>query len=301
VRDLYAVGDDRLLIVATDRISAFDAVLATPIPDKGKVLNQLSAFWFGRTAGIVPNHLLSIDAGAYPPDLQRHREVLAGRSMLVRRTARIDVECVARGYISGSAWSEYRRQGTACGIPLPAGLRESDALPEPIFTPAIKAASGHDENIPYSRLVDLVGEALADRLRQTTLAVYAAAAAYARDKGIIIADTKMEFGLLAAGPGGPGGTGGAGETLRNAQDGAEGALLLIDELLTPDSSRFWEASTYAPGGAPPSYDKQYVRDYLETTGWNKEPPAPALPAAVVAQTRRRYVDALQRLTGQELV
>jgi phosphoribosylaminoimidazole-succinocarboxamide synthase len=295
VRDLYAVGDDRLLIVATDRISAFDAVLATPIPDKGKVLNQLSAFWFGRTAGIVPNHLLSIDAGAYPPDLRRHREVLAGRSMLVRRTARIDVECVARGYISGSAWSEYRRQGTACGIPLPAGLRESDALPEPIFTPAIKAASGHDENIPYSRLVDLVGEALADRLRQTTLAVYAAAAAYARDKGIIIADTKMEFGLLPAAPGG------AGETLRNAQDGAEGALLLIDELLTPDSSRFWEASTYAPGGAPPSYDKQYVRDYLETTGWNKEPPAPALPAAVVAQTRRRYVDALQRLTGQELV
>ena len=292
VRDLYAVGDDRLLIVATDRISAFDAVLSTPIPDKGKVLNQLSAFWFGRTAELVPNHLLSTDAGAFPPELQRHRELLAGRSMLVRRTQRIDVECVARGYISGSAWSEYRRQGTACGIPLPAGLRESDALPEPIFTPAIKAASGHDENIPYRRLVDLVGEALAARLRETTLAVYAAAARFARERGIIIADTKMEFGLLAGGP---------GESLRNAQDGAAGALLLIDELLTPDSSRFWEASTYAPGGAPPSYDKQYVRDYLETTGWNKEPPAPSLPAEVVAQTRRRYVDALQRLTGQELV
>ncbi len=292
VRDLYAVGDDRLLIVATDRISAFDAVLSTPIPDKGKVLNQLSAFWFGRTAELVPNHLLSTDAGAFPPELQRHREVLAGRSMLVRRTQRIDVECVARGYISGSAWSEYRRQGTACGIPLPAGLRESDALPEPIFTPAIKAASGHDENIPYARLVDLVGEALAARLRETTLAVYAAAARFARERGIIIADTKMEFGLLAGGP---------GESSRHAQDGAAGALLLIDELLTPDSSRFWEASTYAPGGAPPSYDKQYVRDYLETTGWNKEPPAPSLPAEVVAQTRRRYVDALQRLTGQELV
>ena len=300
VRDLYAVGDDRLLIVATDRISAFDAVLATPIPDKGKVLNQLSAFWFGRTAGIVPNHLLSIDVGDYPPDLQAHREVLTGRSMLVRRTRRIDVECVARGYLSGSAWSEYRRQGTACGIPLPAGLRESDALPEPIFTPAIKASSGHDENIPYSRLVDLVGEALAARLRETTLAVYTAAARYARDRGIIIADTKMEFGLLPQSPQSPQSPGGAGEPLRNAQDGATGALLLIDELLTPDSSRFWEAATYAPGGAPPSYDKQYVRDYLETTGWNKEPPAPALPAAVVAQTRRRYVDAMQRLTGRGL-
>ena len=300
VRDLYAVGEDRLLIVATDRISAFDAVLATPIPDKGKVLNQLSAFWFGRTAGIVPNHLLSIDVGDYPPDLQAHREVLAGRSMLVRRTRRVDVECVARGYLSGSAWSEYRRQGTACGIPLPAGLRESDALPEPIFTPDIKASSGHDENIPYSRLVDLVGEALAARLRETTLAVYTAAARYARDRGIIIADTKMEFGLLPQSPQSPQSPGGAGEPLRNAQDGATGALLLIDELLTPDSSRFWEAATYAPGGAPPSYDKQYVRDYLETTGWNKEPPAPALPAAVVAQTRRRYVDAMQRLTGRGL-
>jgi phosphoribosylaminoimidazole-succinocarboxamide synthase len=292
VRDLYAVGDDRLLIVATDRISAFDAVLATPIPDKGKVLNQLSAFWFGRTAALVPNHLLATDADAYPPELRAHREVLAGRSMLVRRTARIDVECVARGYISGSAWSEYRREGTACGLPLPAGLRESDALPEPIFTPAIKAASGHDENIPYDRLVAIVGQPLAARLRQTTLAVYAAAAGYARERGIIIADTKMEFGLL---PGGP------GEPLRNAQDGATGALLLIDELLTPDSSRFWEAATYAPGGAPPSYDKQYVRDYLESTGWNKEPPAPPLPAEVVAQTRRRYVDAMRRLTGRELV
>jgi phosphoribosylaminoimidazole-succinocarboxamide synthase len=277
VRDLYEVEDDRLLIVATDRISAFDVVLPTPIPDKGKVLNQLSTFWFGRTAGIVPNHLLTADVGTYPTELRGYGEVLAGRSMLVRRTRRIDVECVARGYLAGTAWSEYRRLGTACGLALPAGLEESQALPEPIFTPAIKAASGHDENIPYARLVELVGEDLAARLRGATLAVYEAAARYAAGRGIIIADTKLEFGLLP-----------------------DGSLLLIDELLTPDSSRFWEAATYRPGTSPPSYDKQYVRDYLEGSGWDKEPPAPPLPPEVVAQTRRRYVDALRRLTDQEL-
>jgi phosphoribosylaminoimidazole-succinocarboxamide synthase len=197
--------------------------------------------------------------------------------MLVRRTRRIDVECVARGYLAGSAWSEYRHLGTACGLPLPTGLEESQVLPEPIFTPAIKAASGHDENIPYARLGELVGEDLAARLREATLAVYEAAARYAAERGIIIADTKMEFGLQP-----------------------DGSLLLIDELLTPDSSRFWEGTTYRPGTSPPSYDKQYVRDYLEGTGWDKEPPAPPLPPEVVAQTRRRYVDALRRLTGQEL-
>jgi phosphoribosylaminoimidazole-succinocarboxamide synthase len=277
VRDLYAVGDDRLLIVASDRISAFDAVLPTAIPDKGKVLNQLSAFWFERTASIVPHHFLTAAVESYPPPLAAHASILAGRSMLVRRTERIDVECVARGYVAGSAWSEYRRQGTACGLALPTGLVESQCLPEPIFTPAIKAASGHDENIPFARLVELVGADLAGRLRTATLAVYDAAAQYARERGIIIADTKMEFGLLP-----------------------DGTLLLIDELLTPDSSRFWDLATYRPGTAPPSFDKQYVRDYLEASGWDKEPPAPPLPVEVVGQTRRRYVDALHRLTGREL-
>ncbi|HEX2036646.1 MAG TPA: phosphoribosylaminoimidazolesuccinocarboxamide synthase [Chloroflexota bacterium] len=288
VRDLYAVGDDRLLIVTTDRISAFDVVLATPIPDRGKVLNQLSSFWFGHTRQLIPNHLLSTDVGDFPAALQPYGDLLAGRSMLVRRTHRIDVECVARGYLAGSAWSEYRRLGTACGLPLPPNLMESQALPEPIFTPAIKAASGHDENISFERLVALVGTPLAERLRRHTLAVYAFAAAFARPRGIIIADTKLEFGLLP---------GGEGEVLHNAQDGTSGALTLIDELLTPDSSRFWDSSTYRPGIAPPSFDKQYVRDYLEATGWNKEPPAPALPEEVVARTREKYLDALHRLTS----
>ncbi len=291
VRDLYAVGDDRLLIVATDRISAFDFVLPTPIPDKGKVLNQLSAFWFRRTGQIIPNHLIADDVSAYPDDLRRHAATLAGRSMLVTRTHRIDVECVARGYIAGSAWSEYKRQGTACGIRLPEGLVESQQLPEPIFTPAIKASTGHDENISFERLISIVGQPLAEAVRKTTLAVYSWAAQYARERGIIIADTKMEFGLLP---------GGQGETLRNNEDGTEGALMLIDELLTPDSSRFWDEATYKPGSAPPSYDKQYVRDHLEATGWNKEPPVPDLPADVVAKTREKYVDALRRITGQGL-
>ena len=287
MRDLYAVGDDRLLIVATDRISAFDAVLPTPIPDKGKVLNLLSAFWFRRTAETFPNHLLSTDPATYPPDLAAHAEALAGRSMLVRRTRRIDVECVARGYLAGSAWSEYRRDGTACGIPLPAGLRESEALPEPIFTPAIKAQSGHDENIPFEP----------------------PGAAGGGGPGRAPAPGhpgRLRHGRAVRRP--------AGDHHRRHQDGVRAAprrtapdsapsgsetLLLIDELLTPDSSRFWEASTYEVGAAPPSYDKQYVRDYLEGSGWNKEPPAPALPPEVVAQTRQRYVDALRRLTGSD--
>ncbi|MDQ3701230.1 MAG: phosphoribosylaminoimidazolesuccinocarboxamide synthase [Chloroflexota bacterium] len=311
VRDLYAVGDDRLLIVATDRISAFDAVLPTPIPDKGKVLNQLSAYWFRDTAHVVPNHLLTNRVDEYPAVLQGYGDILQGRSMLVRRTRRIDVECVARGYIAGSAWSEYRRQGTACGISLPPGLVESEALPEPIFTPATKAASGHDENISFERLAEIVGRPLAELLRKATLAVYTYAAAQALTKGVIIADTKMEFGLCPpvdqdreaeewAQFGVVAGIEHEGRAVRNAQDGAEGALILIDELLTPDSSRFWEASTYRPGTTPPSYDKQFVRDYLEGTGWDKEPPAPALPPEIVAQTRARYLDALRRLSGHDL-
>ena len=291
VRDIYVVGEDRLLIVATDRVSAFDVVLPTPIPDKGKVLNQLSAHWFQRTQDLVPNHLHSEDLDTFPSELRAHWDVLAGRSMLVRRTQRIDVECVARGYISGSAWAEYRRQGAACGIRLPAGLVESQELPQPIFTPAIKASSGHDQNISFERLVSIVGAPLAESLRDATLSVYRFAADEARQRGIIIADTKMEFGLLPGGPGQP---------ARNEQDGTTGRLILIDELLTPDSSRFWAAATYRPGTAPPSYDKQYVRDFLEQSGWNKEPPAPTLPPEVVTRTREKYVDALRHLTGREL-
>src|SRR5919199_3870124 len=291
VRDIYAVGDDKLFVVSTDRVSAFDVVMPNPIPDRGKVLTQLSTFWFRQTGEIVPNHLIADDLASFPEPARAQAEVVEGRSMLVRRAKRIDIECVARGYLSGSAWSEYRKQGTACGIRLPEGLVESQQLPEPIFTPAIKASTGHDENISFERLVSIVGRPLAERLREKTLAVYAWAADYARQRGIIIADTKMEFGLLP---------GGEGETLRNEQDGAQGALILIDELLTPDSSRFWDAATYRPGGAPPSYDKQYVRDYLEETGWNKEPPAPELPPEVVAKTREKYVDALQRITGAGL-
>jgi phosphoribosylaminoimidazole-succinocarboxamide synthase len=291
VRDIYAIGDDQLLIVSTDRLSAFDVVLPTAIPDRGKVLTQLSAFWFLQTGHIVPNHLLSTDVGAFPEALRRQAEVLEGRSMLVRRTKRIDVECVARGYLAGSAWSEYKRQGTACGISLPAGLVESQELPQPVFTPAIKADQGHDENISFERLVSIVGGPLAERLRNVTLAVYAYAARVARERGIIIADTKMEFGLL------PSEAGIEGEVVRNAQDGASGVLILIDELLTPDSSRFWDAAAYRPGSAPASFDKQYVRDWLEASGWNKQPPGPDLPEDVVSRTREKYMDALRRLSG----
>ncbi len=274
VRDIYAVGDDQLLVVSTDRVSAFDVVMPNPIPDRGKVLTQLSTFWFRQTGNIVPNHLIADDLASFPESVRAQAEVLEGRSMLVHRAKRIDIECVARGYISGSAWSEYKKQGTACGIKLPEGLVESQQLPEPIFTPAIKADTGHDENISFKRLVEIVGAPLAEQLRDVTLSVYSYAAKVAGEKGIIIADTKMEFGHL----------------------GDE--LILIDELLTPDSSRFWDAAMYEPGKTPASFDKQYLRDWLEQSGWNKEPPAPELPEEVVTNARRRYIEALERLTGR---
>src|SRR5688572_5915043 len=276
VRDIYAVGDDRLLVVSTDRVSAFDVVMPNPIPDRGKVLTQLSTFWFRQTGNPVPNHLISDDLASFPESVRARAEVVEGRSMLVHRAKRIDIECVARGYLSGSAWSEYKKQGTACGIKLPEGLVESQQLSEPIFTPAIKSDTGHDENISFERLVEIVGAPLAKQLRDVTLSVYSYAAKVAREKGIIIADTKMEFGEH------------------------DGKLLLIDELLTPDSSRFWDAAAYEPGKTPASFDKQYLRDWLERTAWNKEPPAPELPEEVVTNTRRRYIEALERLTGKGL-
>jgi phosphoribosylaminoimidazole-succinocarboxamide synthase len=274
VRDIYDLGD-RLLLVATDRISAFDVVLPTPIPDKGAVLTRLSAFWFDLTRDIVPNHLISVDVDAFPAILQPYREQLGQRATLARRAERIDVECVVRGYLAGSAWSEYQKHGTVCGERRPAGMRESEQLPEPIFTPATKAATGHDENIGIARMRELVGSELTDQLIRASLAVYQFATEYARARGIIIADTKMEFGLT--------------------DDG----LILIDELLTPDSSRFWAADTYRVGESQPSFDKQYVRDWLIASGWNKEPPAPALPDHVVAGTSAKYREAYQRLTGRE--
>jgi phosphoribosylaminoimidazole-succinocarboxamide synthase len=276
VRDIYAVGDDQLLIVTTDRISAFDVVMPTPIPDRGKVLTQLSTFWFRQTGHLIQNHLIADDIDSFPEPVRAHPEQVAGRAMLVRRTKRIDVECVARGYISGSAWSEYKKQGTACGIALPAGLVESQQLPEPIFTPTTKAEQGHDLPLGFEQLVEKVGAPLAEQVRDTTLAVYRYAAKIALEKGIIIADTKLEFGLL------------------------DDKLIVIDELLTPDSSRFWDAAAYKPGATPASFDKQYLRDWLEQSGWNKEPPAPELPDEVVGNTRRRYVEALERLTGKGL-
>ena len=275
VRDLYEVGD-RLLIVATDRISAFDCVLASGIPDKGRVLTQLSAFWFEFLQREVPTHFLTAAVDEYPSALHPHREQLQGRSMLVRRTQPVPIECVARGYLAGSGWKDYQNTGQVCGIPLPTGLRESEALPEPIFTPATKATSGHDLNISFDEMVSHVGGPLAERLRALTLALYGRAADYARARGLLIADTKFEFGTR----------------------GEE--LLLIDEALTPDSSRFWAADTYQPGRSQPAFDKQFVRDYLERSGWNKQPPAPALPPEVIESTRARYREAYRRLTGREL-
>ena len=280
VRDLYEVGD-HLLIVATDRISAFDYVLASGIPDKGAVLNQLSAFWFNLMTDIVPHHVVTTDPDEYPEAARRHAGVLRGRSMLVRRSRPLPIECVVRGYLSGSGWKEYQRTGRVCGIELPAGLRESDRLPTPIFTPSTKAESGHDVNITEAEAGAIVGPTLIAELRELSLQVYSRGARHAEGLGIIVADTKFEFGL-ADGMG-------LGER-----------LLLIDEVLTPDSSRFWPADTYRPGGAQPSYDKQYVRDYLEQIGWNKQPPAPALPPDVVSHTREKYVEAFHRLTGREL-
>jgi len=280
VRDLYDVGE-YLLMVATDRISAFDYVLATGIPDKGAVLNQLSAFWFDRTADIVPNHVVATDPAQYPEAARRHAALLRGRSMLVRRTRPLAIECVVRGYLSGSGWKEYQKTGRVCGIELPQGLRESDRLPQPIFTPSTKAESGHDINITEAEAAAIVGGDLVRDLRDLSIAVYRRGAEHAERLGIIVADTKFEFGLVD----GPGGS---------------PSLMLIDEVLTPDSSRFWPADQYAPGGAQPSFDKQYVRDYLEQIGWNKQPPAPALPDDVVAKTREKYVEAFRRLTGREL-
>jgi phosphoribosylaminoimidazole-succinocarboxamide synthase len=280
VRDVYGVDDDHLLIVATDRISAFDYVLGSGIPDKGRVLTQLSAFWFDRVADLVPHHLVTADVARFPASLERHADVLRGRAMLVRRTTPFAVECVARGYLSGSGWKDYQRTGQVCGVPLPPGLRESDRLPVPIFTPATKAESGHDENISAARAAAIVGEATLARLEALTLALYARGAEHAAARGIILADTKFEFGT------------------RPGPRGDE--ILLIDEVMTPDSSRFWPAGGYAPGGPQPSFDKQYVRDYLEAIHWDKRPPVPALPADVVARTREKYLDAYRRLTGRDL-
>jgi phosphoribosylaminoimidazole-succinocarboxamide synthase len=273
VRDIYDLGD-HLLIVATDRLSAFDVVMPTPIPDKGRVLTQLSLFWFNLLRDVIPNHVLS--STAFPAPFDKYTDELAGRSMLVRKTRPLPIECVARGYLSGSGWKEYRASGSVCGIPLPAGLRESDKLPGPIFTPATKATSGHDENIPFERVASLLGNDLADRVRSVTLEIYRRAAAYAEPRGILLADTKFEFGVL------------------------NGELMWIDEALTPDSSRFWPASQYQPGGPQPSFDKQYVRDYLEHIRWPKSPPGPELPDDVVAGTRAKYREAYRILVGHEL-
>jgi phosphoribosylaminoimidazole-succinocarboxamide synthase len=273
VRDIYDLGD-RLLIVATDRLSAFDVVMPTPIPDKGRVLTQLSLFWFDLLRDVIPNHLLS--ATHFPAPFDKFSEDLEGRSMLVRKTQPLPIECVARGYLSGSGWKEYRATGKVCGIPMPAGLRESEKLPEPIFTPATKAATGHDENIPFERAAEIIGPSLAAKLREVTLEIYRRAAAYAEPRGILLADTKFEFGLL------------------------NDELIWIDEALTPDSSRFWPAAQYKPGGSQPSFDKQFVRDYLERIQWPKTPPGPDLPPDVVAATRLKYREAFRILVGREL-
>jgi phosphoribosylaminoimidazole-succinocarboxamide synthase len=273
VRDIYELGD-QLLIVATDRLSAFDVVLPTPIPDKGRVLTQLSLFWFDKLADVVPHHV--VEAKNFTGELAPYADSLAGRAMLVRRTEPAPIECVVRGYISGSGWKDYQKTGAICGIPLPAGLRESDRLPEPIFTPSTKATTGHDENISFDETVSRIRRPLAERLRDVSLTLYRRAAEHAAARGIIIADTKFEFGLRG------------------------NELIWIDEALTPDSSRFWPADQYSPGKAQPSFDKQFVRDYLERIGWNKQPPAPALPPDVVAGTQQKYRDAYQRITGHAL-
>jgi phosphoribosylaminoimidazole-succinocarboxamide synthase len=273
VRDIYDLGD-RLLIVATDRLSAFDVVMPTPIPDKGRVLTQLSLFWFDLLKDLIPNHVLS--ASEFPAPFDRFQDELAGRSMVVRKTTPLPIECVARGYLSGSGWKEYQAAGAVCGIALPAGLRESDKLPEVIFTPATKAVTGHDENIPFARAAEMLGKDLAEKVRDTTLKIYRRAAAYAEPRGILLADTKFEFGLL------------------------NGEMIWIDEALTPDSSRFWPAAEYKPGGPQPSFDKQFVRDYLERIRWPKTPPGPTLSPDVVAATRAKYREAYRILVGREL-
>jgi phosphoribosylaminoimidazole-succinocarboxamide synthase len=303
VRDVYEIGD-QLLIVTTDRISAFDYVLGSGIPDKGKVLTQLSGFWFEQMGDLVPHHLVSMNPAEFPAAARAHADVLAGRTMLVRRTEPVPIECVARGYLSGSGWKEYQKTGRVCGIRLPAGLRESDRLPEPIFTPATKAESGHDENISEEEAGALVGHALVARLKALTLEIYRRGAAHALSKGIIVADTKFEFGLARR-------SGGLSAEAQSAKAEAakaaqaeenvdDGDLVLIDEVLTPDSSRFWPEAQYAAGRGQPSFDKQYVRDYLEEIRWNKQPPVPSLPEDVVRRTREKYVEAFTLLSGREL-
>lgn len=276
VRDIYELDDQHLLFVATDRISAFDYVLATGIPRKGDVLTQLSLFWFDFLRDIVPNHLATANVDQYPAQARKYADQLRGRSMMVLRAEMIPIECVVRGYISGSAWKEYKTTGSVCGIELPEGLQESDKLPQPIFTPATKAESGHDENISFEKMVSVVGAERSHQLRDLSIRIYRKAADYARERGIIIADTKFEFG-----------------TTKNG-------ITLADEVLTPDSSRFWPADKYQPGRAQDSYDKQYVRDYLEEIHWNKLPPTPALPSEVARRTSEKYLEAYRRLTGHEL-
>jgi len=273
VRDIYELGD-KLLIVATDRLSAFDVVLPTPIPDKGRVLTQLSVFWFEKLADVVPHHVIT--ASDFTGELAPYADALRGRAMLVKRTDPAPIECVVRGYITGSGWKDYQKTGKICGIPLPAGLRESDRLPEPIFTPSTKAATGHDENISFDETVARVGRKLAEQLRDTSIEIYNRAVKHTEARGIILADTKFEFGLQGD------------------------QLIWIDEALTPDSSRFWPADQYEPGRSQPSFDKQYVRDYLEKIGWNKQPPGPALPAEVVSATTAKYREAYERITGHAL-
>jgi phosphoribosylaminoimidazole-succinocarboxamide synthase len=275
VRDLFEVDAAHLLLVASDRVSTYDVVHPTAVPDKGRVLTGLSAFWFARLADVVPNHLVSTSLRDLPAAAQRHADELRGRVMLCRAVEIVPVECVVRGYLTGSGWVEYQRDRAVCGVPLPAGLVEADRLPEPIFTPATKAAHGeHDENVPFEVVAERIGAPLADRLRQLSLQLYAVGAAHAADRGIILADTKFEFGLL------------------------DGEVVLADEVLTPDSSRYWPADAWQPGRTPPSFDKQYVRDYATSTGWDRTPPAPPLPDDVVAATRARYVEAYERLTGE---
>lgn len=275
VRETFDLGD-RLLMIATDRISAYDSILPTGIPNKGIVLTQLSRFWFGRTGDLVPNHLISTDLSDLPTNVNINRELIQGRFMIVRKAKRVDIECVARGYLSGSAWAEYRHTGEVAGLKLPPGLVESQKLPHPIFTPATKSSSGHDINISFEQMCRTVGVELATSLRDKTLGVYRSAEEYAAGQGILIADTKFEFGLI------------------------EGQLMLIDEALTPDSSRFWDAERYSPGSAQPSFDKQYVRDWLTSSGWDREPPAPPLPDDVARATSEKYINAYERLTGHSL-
>jgi phosphoribosylaminoimidazole-succinocarboxamide synthase len=302
VRDVYDVslpsGEAALLMIATDRISAFDYVLGSGIPDKGKVLTQLSGFWFERMGELVPHHLISMDVADFPAAAQPHADLLRGRTMLCRLTRPIPIECVARGYLSGSGWKEYQQTGSVCGIDLPSGLQESDRLPEPIFTPATKAESGHDVNISYEEASLIVGEPLMRRLKGLTLEIYRRGCEHAESKGIIIADTKFEFGLAPASPSRRSAAGAeaeGGSTIIGADE-----IVLIDEVLTPDSSRFWPQSSYRPGHGVPSFDKQFVRDYLEEIKWNKQPPVPSLPEDVVQRTREKYIEAFRLISGREL-